>query len=291
MTPPLNPQTTMTTTPNVYRRCFTTLVMFASLALLPGSSAFAQLATSDAVVEPLVAAAALPGSIAGIVAFTPLDLRSVPPGNHLSSSLSADTNLPEAPSEVLVEPIYTKYIPADTAAQPITARDKVIIGLRDLYNPLSFTGFVLGGAYAQVLNIEPNYGTDRGALGERMGAAAIRGTSQGIFTDTVFAPLLHEDPRYYIEGPQYGFIRRAAYAATRPLITRTDSGHSTVNGAMLLGYAAAAALSYTYYPKSNQNVHDTISTYGGSIGGEALAFLVFEFSSDVMRTLHLARPE
>jgi hypothetical protein len=79
------------------------------------------------------------------------------------------------------------------------------------------------------------------------------------------------------------------YAITRPLITKTDSGKDTINGALLLGYASAAALSYTYYPSVNQNFRDTASTFGGSIGGAALGFVVSEFSSDVLQSLHLKK--
>jgi hypothetical protein len=142
-----------------------------------------------------------------------------------------------------------------------------------------------------VLNGQPNYGTDRGAFGERLGAAGIRETTQGVFTDSIFAPLLHEDPRYYVEGSQYGFIHRAVYAATRPLITRTDSGRASINGSLLLGYAASSAVTYTYYPKSNQNFHDTASTFGGAIGGAALGFFVSEFTSDVLVKLHLQKKQ
>ena len=46
---------------------------------------------------------------------------------------------------------------------------------------------------------------DSGAFGERLGAAGIRDTTQGVFTDSVFAPLLHEDPRYYMAGQSVQF--------------------------------------------------------------------------------------
>jgi len=220
-----------------------------------------------------------------------------------SSSVEA---LPDAPSAMLREEAagddkfqkkaannahesarYSKYIPSGWTAQPITAHDKVILGLRDLYSPLDFLAMFASAGYAHVTNGEPNYGTDRGAFGERLGAAAIRETSQGLFTDTVFAPLLHQDPRYYIEGSQYGFIHRVLYAGTRPIITRNDSGKSAINASMLLGYAAASGLSYTYYPQINKNFHDTAATYGGSLGGAALGFLVSEFSDDLLKFVHL----
>jgi hypothetical protein len=287
MTPPLNaqPQIARKTTPNTQRSHLAAYKLLAPLALLMAAAAFAQNSAS----APLVADAS-PAAFAGISASIPLQLPDVNSGKFESSSPAADrNNLPEDPSAGGVAPIYTKDIPAGMTAQPIDALDKVVIGLRDIYGPLNFSAIILTAGYEQVLNREPNYGTDRGAFGERLGAAGIRESTQSLFTDSIFAPLLHEDPRYYVEGPQYGFIRRTLYAVTRPLITRTDSGHSNVNGALLLGYAASSALTYTYYPQINRNFHDTASTFGGAIGGAALGFFVSEFSADVLQKLHIAK--
>jgi hypothetical protein len=297
MTPPLNAQRQIATntTPSAQRRSRAVYSLLAPLALLMAGTAFAQ----NAAPAPLVAAAS-PAAFAGIAAATPLQLPIVSPDEFESSSSIADSpiadsptahrnNLPEDPSTGGVAPIYSKYIPAGMTAQPIDAHDKVVIGLRDVYSPLNFAAIIFTAGYEQVINREPNYGTDRGAFGERLGAAGIRESTQSLFTDTIFAPLLHEDPRYYVEGPQHGFFHRTLYAATRPLITRTDSGHSSVNGALLLGYAASSALTYTYYPQINRDFHDTASTFGGAIGGAAIGFLVSEFSADVLQMLHLAK--
>ena len=189
----------------------------------------------------------------------------------------------------MVAPKLTKYIPSGWTAQPINAHDKVLLGLRDLYSPLNFIAMLASAGYEHALNSEPNYGTDRGAFGERLGAAAIRESTQGLFTDAVFAPILHEDPRYYVQGSPHGFIYRLFYAGTRPLITRTDSGHNTVNAALLLGYAGSSALSYSYYPQINQNFHDTAATFGSSIGGAALGYVVSEFSDDVLKAVHMRK--
>jgi hypothetical protein len=186
---------------------------------------------------------------------------------------------------------YTKYVPSGMSAPPLSQHDKFYLGLRDLYSPLNFIAMAASAGYSHLTNGEPNYGTDKGAFGERLGAAAIRESTQGFFTDSVFSPLLHEDPRYYIEGSQYNFFHRVVYAATRPLLSRTDSGRSTINGALLLGYASSAALSYTYYPKINQNFHDTAATFGSSLGGAALGYVVSEFSDDVLRALHMHRKQ
>jgi hypothetical protein len=195
----------------------------------------------------------------------------------------------DQPGGYQVAPIHRKYIMPDMRAQRITARDKVIIGLQGAYSLQNLSGMVVAAGYEQLRNGQPNYGTDSGAFGERLGGAAIRGTSQGVFTDSIFAPLLHEDPRYYVEGKQHSFFHRAFYAATRPVITRTDSGRRTINGAQLLGYAASTALNNAYYPASNRNLKDNFEAYAGSIGGSALSSLLVEFTASFWHVLHIGR--
>ncbi len=224
-----------------------------------------------------------------------------------SSSLAADpmpaAALPEAPLPQLATRPEAKRgtdpaqhiadkdamtIPSNWHAQPLTAGEKVHAGAKDLYSYENFAAMFISAGYEHVVNSSPNYGTDKGAFGERLGAAAIRETSQTAFTEMVFAPLLHEDARYYVKGASANPVKRTLYAITRPLITRKDDGGSTVNGALLLGYAASAAITPAYYPQINHNFHDVALVYGGSIGGAALGFFVSEFSEDVFRALHLS---
>jgi hypothetical protein len=195
----------------------------------------------------------------------------------------------DQPGGYQVAPIHRKYIMPDMRAQTLTARDKVIIGLQGTYSLQNFSGIILAAGYGQLRNGQPNYGTDRGAFGERLGAAGIRDTTEGVFSDSVFAPLLHEDPRYYVEGKQYGVFHRAVYALTRPVITRTDSGRQAINGAQLLGYASSTALNNAFYPSINRNFRDNAASFGGSIGGSALSYLLVEFTASFWHTLHIGR--
>ena len=198
---------------------------------------------------------------------------------------------PGAPAAHNVVPKTDLFIPAGATAQPLTAHDKVVAGAKDLYSLTNFAAMFVSAGYEHALNSQPNYGTDKGAFGQRLGAAAIRESSQTFFQEIVAAPLLHEDPRYYQKGPQFNPARRTIYAVTRTFITRNDSGKPTINGATLLGYAAAAALTPAYYPSSNRNFQDVASVYGGSIGAAALGNFLQEFSTDVFYAFHLKRPE
>jgi hypothetical protein len=212
------------------------------------------------------------------------------PSVHLSAAKGAPQLAPQnATTAGPVAPKYTKYIAAGFRGQPITAHDKFIIGVRDLYSPFSLLGSVFSAGYSHVTNGEPNYGTNADAFGKRVGATFIRDASEGFFTDSILSPVFHEDPRYYVEGPRYNLIHRTLYAATRPIITRSDSGKSTLNAALLVGYAGASALSYTYYPAINQNFKDTAATFGGGLAGAAIGDFVSEFADQVLQALHLEK--
>lgn len=182
---------------------------------------------------------------------------------------------------------YEKLIYPDEEAQPISARDKFAMGLRDMYSPLNVSGAVLAAGWEQAVNGAPNYGTNRMAFAQRFGAGMARGSSQGLFSDGILAPVFHADPRYYVQGRAHSIAHRSGYAVSRVFVTRTDSGRQTVNAPLLIGYAGAAALTNTYYPQINRNFKDTASDYAGSLGGAALGFLVNEFSGELLKVIHI----
>ena len=222
-------------------------------------------------------------------------------------SSSAD-ELPDAPSAIAsreaalepnhgpaararIAPPLMKRIPAGWTAQPITSHQKFLLGLHELYSPIGIAGMVGAAGFSHISNGQPNYGTDSGAFEQRLGAVLLRDTTEAVFADAVFAPLMHEDPRYYVQGPQHNLFYRIAYAATRPIITRTDSGNSTVNGSLIVGYAVSSALTVAYYPQSNRNFHDTAATFGGAIGGAAVGYFLSEFRDDVLQAIHLEKKQ
>jgi hypothetical protein len=177
----------------------------------------------------------------------------------------------------------------DEVADRMTVKEKVEGGLIDSVSLFSAVGWVAAAGWEQIWNDSPNYGTNGGAFAQRFGAAVARGTSEGVFSDCFFAPVFHEDPRYYIMGPGHPFFKRLVYAGTRAIITRTDSGHETPNFALLAGNAAGSALTVVYYPPKNTTFSEVAQTFGSSIGGSALGFVVDEFIVDALIDLHLKK--
>jgi hypothetical protein len=90
-------------------------------------------------------------------------------------------------------------------------------------------------------------------------------------------------------GRGNNFFKRVTYAATRAIITRTDSGHTTPNFSLLAGNAAGAALTVTYYPSLNTSFTEVAKTFGGSVGGNAIGYVVTEFIADALEFTHLKK--
>ena len=286
--------------------CSRTLTFFAASFLLPSLLR----AQTPSQVAPSLFIASAPAVVT--VALTPVTTATGPADALFAESSSAtpDIALPDAPTPAApapqvrsastppdpgtpqakhIVPRNDLFVPAGWRAQPMSAHNKVVAGSRDLISVENLGAMVISAGYSEITNGQPNYGTGAGAFAQRFGAAVVRETSQTAFSEIVFAPLLHEDPRYYQKGPAYNPVRRTLYAITRPLVTRSDSGSQTINGSLLLGYAAAAALTPAYYPSKNRNFSDVASTFGGSIGGAAIGFFISEFSTDVLQALHLRR--
>jgi hypothetical protein len=169
----------------------------------------------------------------------------------------------------------------------MTVHEKIVGGFKDSISLFSAAGWLGAAGWEQLFNDSPNYGTDAGAFGQRLGAATIRGISEGVLSESFFAPLLREDPRYYVMGPGHNFFKRAIYAGTRTIITRTDGGHNTPNLSLIAGNAAGSALTIPYYPAQNTSTKEVLMTWGTGLGGSAVGFLVNEFLPDVLQGLHI----
>jgi hypothetical protein len=184
-----------------------------------------------------------------------------------------------------------KFISAGQTAPRQTAHDKVLLGLRESVTPFSMMAWGASAGWSHLINSSPNYGVNSEAFAQRLGAAAATGASKEIFSDSILAPIFHQDPRYYQLGRGHKFINRAVYAATRSVIGRTDGGKSTVNYAAILGTGGSATLNLAYYPDRNHNAPTVMRNWASGIGGSALGYVISEFGGEVIQALHLKKDE
>jgi hypothetical protein len=79
-------------------------------------------------------------------------------------------------------------------------------------------------------------------------------------------------------------LSRVAYAASRSIVTRSDSGRPQFNISEIGGNALAAA--NAYYPSAERTVTATLSRWGMQVMWDTLSNELKEFWPDVSRKLH-----
>lgn len=238
---------------------------------------------------------------------------------------SASASLPDAPSATLAQPVPSlsysssltdpislweptdpnaqatspaaptllprvKFVPAGSIAPRQTTGDKIALSLRESVTPFSAVAWVASAGWSHLIDSAPHYGTNSEAFAQRFGASVVGGVSKEIFTDGVFAPIFHQDPRYYQLGKSHKFINRAVYAGTRPFIGKTDSGKTIPNYANILGAGGAASLAQLYYPDPrDQGASQVMWSWASALGGSALGNVISELGGDVLQWLHLPK--
>jgi hypothetical protein len=100
------------------------------------------------------------------------------------------------------------------------------------------------------------------------------------------APVFHQDPRYYRLGSGHNALARILYAATRPIITRTDHGRTVPNFALMSGNFAGSALTNAYYPRANRGFEQTFETFGSGLAGSAVGDGIAEFFGGILFDHH-----
>lgn len=170
--------------------------------------------------------------------------------------------------------------------QPLTVRQKFELFAKETVDPFTVGAAVTGAALSQADNDDPKYGQGTGPYAERFGAAVADITTQNFFSDAVMSSLLHEDPRYFRMGPEFGFWHRLGYSLSRVVITRTDAGKTRFNYSGVLGMSMGIALSNAYYPASSVNASEVGYRFGTSLVASALSNILPEFWPDIRQKLH-----
>ncbi len=167
--------------------------------------------------------------------------------------------------------------------EPLSGGDKIELSIMSRATPGDAFATVFGAGWSQWRDSHPHYGTDTEAFEKRLGALAIKQTTQSFFSYGVYAAAFHDDPRYYIMGSTVPVWRRAVYAGTRAVITQKDDGTAAINWPKLAGIATATALTTAYYPKVDQGFGNETKAFAASVGTSMLTDELHEFVGDAMR--------
>lgn len=173
---------------------------------------------------------------------------------------------------------------------PLTARQKFALFAKETFDPFTGAAAAAGAALSQIDNDDPKYGHGAGPYAERFGAAVADITTQNFFSDAVLASLLHEDPRYFRKGQEYGVWHRVGYALSRVAVTRTDGGATSFNYAGVLGMGMGIGLSNAYYPEASVSGKEVATRFGTSFAAAALGNLLPEFWPDIHERFFHRKP-
>ncbi len=201
--------------------------------------------------------------------------------------------LPNAPDSN-VEPQQTKRIlgvipnfrAVSTTRQlpPQSAKDKFITATQDSFDYSSVAIPVALAGYGLARNSTPEFGKGGVGFGRYLWHSAVDQTSENYMVEFIVPVLTHEDTRFYTleDG---SFLKRAGYALSRAVVTRSDSGRKVINLSEIVGAGAAAGLSNAYYPAQERSFANTGTQWGLDIGIDALSFAAKEFWPDINRHL------
>lgn len=164
---------------------------------------------------------------------------------------------------------------------PLDTKEKFDIAWHQFWDMSAHFGNVIQAGISQAANGLPHYGQGWGAFGERYLAQEGDQLSGAMLIYGVLPTVLKEDPRYFRRGRGSAWSR-IAYAASRVLIARTDSGKPTFNACTVFGQLGQASISaYTYYPKQDRDITGVLSGWainqGYNIGWNQLK----EFTPDL----------
>jgi hypothetical protein len=169
---------------------------------------------------------------------------------------------------------------------PLTAKQKFAVVARGTFDWVEFPWYGALAGISQAENSEPGYGQGAEGYAKRYGAAFADGSIENFFTGAILPSVLRQDPRFY-QMPTGSFGGRALYAASRIVITRSDSGHRQFNFSEIIGSALSAAIStYSYHPRADKTLANTASVWGTQVGYDTLTLEVKEFWPDIRRMIY-----
>lgn len=141
---------------------------------------------------------------------------------------------------------------------PLTPKQKFAIAWHQFFDESAHYGNLIQASISQAADGLPHYGQGWGAFGERFAAQEGDQFTGSMLIYGVLPTLLHHDPRYFRKGRGSAWSR-IGYAASRVLISRTDSGNSTFNYSQVFGQLGQAGISLSYYPKQDRDVRGLFS--------------------------------
>jgi hypothetical protein len=165
---------------------------------------------------------------------------------------------------------------------PLRLGEKYSLVRQGAFDLVEYPWYAFTAGISQANNTDPTLGSGWGGYGKRYALAFADGTSENFLVGAVLPGVFHQDPRYFQMGTG-GFWHRAGYAASRIVVTRTDSGHSTINYSEIFGSGLAAGFANLYHPKADRTLSSTLGNWRTLAAYDTLTIFFREFWPDIRK--------
>jgi hypothetical protein len=166
--------------------------------------------------------------------------------------------------------------------EPLTVKEKYVLAWHQSVDISAHFGNAFQAALQQASNGQPHYGQGWGPYAQRFGAAEADQVTSSFFIFGFLPHVLHEDPRYFRKARGSAWTR-IRYAATRTVITRTDSGNPTFNTPQVFGQLLQQGISTSYYPQQDRSASAVFQNWGVNLAYTSAYFVLKEFYPDFLR--------
>ena len=206
-----------------------------------------------------------------------------PASTRRLSSASDEERLPQTKRILGIVPNF-RAVSTDEKLPPQTIKDKFMDATHDSFD---YSSILLPGviaAYSMGTDAYPEFHQGAAGYARYFWHAAVDQTSENYMVEFIVPVVTREDTRFYTLG-RGGFVKRAGYALSRSVVTRTDAGNETFNISEVVGAGAASGLSSLYYPSRERSFSNVASEWGLDLGIDAASFMAREFWPDINRKI------
>jgi len=206
---------------------------------------------------------------------------AVPDGASAAATASPGSSQDTATTHLSFWPKFGSLSASDhPPAQSVG--EKFLYATEDNIDVFSIGVPAMSAGFKQLTKATPEFGKGPPAYGRYYWHSWVDRASEDYCVEFILPAITREDSRYYSLGRAGGSgWRRAGYAVTRVLVTRTDSQKETFNASEVIGAGVAAGLTNLYYPHGERSFSDVGQRWGLDIGFDAAAFVLREFWPDL----------
>ncbi len=186
--------------------------------------------------------------------------------------------------------VPSKSLPDAPSYTPLTSQEKFDGWAHHTYSADMLMGTVFDTLILQATGAFRDYGGGMQGFTKRYGTQLLSNEAGSLFGRWLFPTILHQDPRYF-PSHQTNIFDRMAYAVSRTVITRSDSGGNVFNSSLLLTLLFTSALNNGYKPNYDESFQATMANTFAGLGGTAQANLLNEFWPDLVKLFNHHEPK